>query len=84
MPPNVMVAVFRGILRRHRETHFIATVDTFTGGGPTATVIRNGQTVADGEEYVVADHVGILAPGDIVFLVDSTGGGGFLILAKIA
>ncbi|KKN69166.1 hypothetical protein LCGC14_0443420 [marine sediment metagenome] len=81
---NVMVEVRRLIDRRHRQTHFFADVATYTAGPPpTATIIRNGQTVADGQEYEVADEVAVLVADDRVIVLDVTGEGGLVITHKM-
>jgi hypothetical protein len=77
---NIAVEIRKAFFRDHRATHFFATVDVFAAGPPpTATIIRNGQTVADTEAYVVADEVAALSPGDVVIVLDVTGEGGLVV-----
>ncbi len=81
---NTMVEVVRLVLRWHRATHFFADVDTYTAGPPpTATIIRNGQSAADAQEYEVADEVAVLVQGDRVIVLDVTGDGGLVITHKM-
>lgn len=74
--------ILRWIRLRHRETHFFATVDVYTGGNRTATIIRNGQTIADAQPYQIADSIGSLSNGQSVLVVDYTGEGAFVIVAR--
>lgn len=77
---NIAVDTVRRILLGHRARHFFATVDVYDAGPPpTATIIRNGQTVADTQAYNVADEVAALNNGDIVIVLDVTGEGGYVV-----
>lgn len=81
---TIIESVLQHIGIAHRETHFFADIDTYTSGPPpTATITRNGQTVADGQEYEVADEVAALSPGDRVIVLDVTGDGGLVIMHKM-
>ena len=85
MTMNVIGEVLERIRAHYRQTHFQATVVTYTAGPPaTATVQRNGQSIADGSEYRVLVHVGTLTPGQVVFLCDSTGNGTPVVVGRLA
>lgn len=75
------------ILAAWREFTFTATVVTYAAGPPaTVTVRKNGQTATDGKSYRVAAHVvavTALIAGDVVFLVDTSGTGGWIVMAKM-
>lgn len=82
---NVITEVQRRISAHYRETHFQATVESYTAGPPaTCTVRRNGQADADGAEYRVLVHVGALTPGQVVFLCDATGNGTPVVVGRLA
>lgn len=75
---GVMLAVFQ---KRHRETHFQATVVDKTGG--TIRVRRDGE---DAEPLPYAAFSGVAAlvsAGDRVGVVDFTGDGGWVVVGKI-
>lgn len=82
---NTMVEVMKRILDWHRQVVWQGAVVTYAAGPPAiVTVMRNGQTVADGKTYRVAEHVvSPLIAGDRVLLLDTTGDGGSIVIAKM-
>lgn len=85
MTANIIAEVMQRIRDHYRDTHFQATVVTYTAGPPaTATVQRNGQPSADPSQYRVLVHVGTLTPGQVVFLCDSTGNGTPVVVGRLA
>ncbi len=77
-----MQAVASFLSKRHRETHFRATVDDTAGN--KIGIIRDGQSVADGQRYpATAGLAASVAPGDEVFVVDINGDGGYFVVAEI-
>lgn len=80
---NVMVEVRKLLHQRHQSTHFVATVTDTSGS--TIQVQRDGQTVPDGSFYAATDGLAAaVVAGDRVFVVDVSGDGGYLVLAKLA
>ncbi len=73
----------RGQQATFGQQTFYATVSAYVGGPPkTATVTRLGATIAEGP-YRVANHIATLAVGARVLVQDTTGEGGFVVMAEV-
>lgn len=81
------VRLFQEVRRTHQvelqQHQFFASVSTYVAGPPkTATVVRLGATVTEGP-FRVANHISTLTAGTRVLVVDTTGEGGFVVMAEI-
>lgn len=79
---NILDAAAQLFARRHRQTHFQATVVDTSGG--TIQVQRDGQATPEGVFYAAYSGVAAaVSPGDRVGVVDFTGDGAYVVTGKI-
>lgn len=68
MPGNVMVEVKALVMRIFKERTFLATV--VSDDGTKITIVRDGQTVAEGPYAAHYGVAALVAPGDRVTVQD--------------
>lgn len=79
---NVLAEAKRLIGVWHRDTHFLATVDSVDGN--KIAILRDGQTTPDSVAYAAASGLAAaVVAGDRVLVVDATGNGGYVVLCEV-
>lgn len=79
---NILAAAAALFQRRHRDTHFAATVIDKSGG--TIKVQRDGSPAPEAIYWAAISGVAAtVSAGDRVAVVDLTADGGYVVLGKI-
>lgn len=82
MAVNVLAEAQRLWRAFHRETSFLATVDSVSGG--SIKVKRDGQPAAEPIFYAAANGLAAaVAAGQRVLVLDPTGEGGYVVVCRV-